>query len=137
MSPHEIRGGLDTSVVLRLLTGDPPEQTKAALTHLAETEAAGMRLVVSNVVVMECYFACQHHYGTSKKDTLKALLKLLSMPTFLTDPNLEGILKTKQLASKNPGFVDRMIHAEYTSLGVPLITFEKSARRLPETEVLS
>jgi len=47
-----------------------------------------------------------------------------------------SVLATPNLATANPGFVDRLIHAEYTAKAGSMLTFEKKAARLPSVEVL-
>jgi predicted nucleic-acid-binding protein len=136
MSPPELRAALDTSVVMRLLTGEPSDLAIAARHYMAETVAAKSQVFVSNLVVMEAYFACQHHYGMPKAAVLDGLLELLSLPTFLVHPQLISLLATPDLATAKPGFLDRLIHAEATTARIPLVTFEKKASRLPGTQVL-
>ncbi|MBO7689071.1 MAG: PIN domain-containing protein, partial [Kiritimatiellae bacterium] len=54
--------GLDTSVVLRLLTGEPPELAARALERYQQGIANGDDFAVSDVVAAETYYALQHHY---------------------------------------------------------------------------
>jgi predicted nucleic-acid-binding protein len=136
MSRPEIRAALDTSVVMRLLTGEPREHADAARRFMAETEQAGANAYVSNLVVLEAYFACQHHYGMPKEAVIAGLLTLLSMPTFVVHPQLLPLLATQGLATAKPGFLDRLIHAEASTAGLPLATFEKAAARLANTLLL-
>ena len=56
---------------------------------------------------------------------------------FLVHPDALALLAQEGIASAKPGFLDRLIHAEYAELGAPLATFEKAARKLPGTRVLS
>ncbi len=136
MSAPELRSALDTSVIMRLLTGEPLDLATAARSYMAETGQAGDKVFVSNLVVMEAYFACQHHYGMPKAAVLEGLLKLLSVPIFVVHPQLTSLLSTPDLASAKPGFLDRLIHAEATTARIPLVTFEKAASGLPNTQVL-
>jgi predicted nucleic-acid-binding protein len=136
MSSPEIRAALDTSVVMRLLTGQPQELSLLARSYMAEVEQAGAKVVVSNPVVLEAYFACQHHYGMSKNVVLAGLQRLLSMPTFVVHPQLLPLLATPGLATAKPGFLDRLIHAEAESARMPLVTFEIAAARLTNTRLL-
>ena len=136
MSNPEIRAALDTSVVMRLLTGQPLDLAHAARSYLAETESFGAKVFVSNLVVLEAYFACQHHYGMPKAAVLSGLHTLLAMPTFVVHPNLLPLLVTDGLATAKPGFLDRLIHAEASTARLPLVTFEKAAARLPGTQLL-
>ena len=136
MSSPDIRAALDTSVVMRLLTGQPQELSLLARSYMAEVEQAGAKVVVSNLVVLEAYFACQHHYGMPKDAVLAGLQRLLSMPTFVVHPQLLPMLATPGLATAKPGFLDRLIHAESESARLPLVTFEKTAARLTNTRLL-
>lgn len=136
MKIPEIRAALDTSVVVRLLTGHPHDLSLAARTFLAGMEQEGAKVFVSNLVVLEAYFACQHHYGMAKEAVLGGLHRLLSMPTFVVHPQLLPLLATEGLATAKPGFLDRLIHAEATTAQLTLITFEKAAANLPQTQVL-
>lgn len=136
MSKPKLRAALDTSVVMRLLTGQPSDLAQAARVYLAETAQSGAKVYVSNLVIMEAYFACQHHYKMPKADVLRGLLTLLSVPTFVVHPQLLTILSTEGLATAQPGFLDRLIHAEARSAHLPLATFEKAAARLADTQIL-
>jgi predicted nucleic acid-binding protein len=66
--------GIDTSVVVRVLTGEPRELALLALDYLLDREKAGDRVLVSDLVLAEAYYALQHHYGASKKEALNALV---------------------------------------------------------------
>ncbi len=136
MSQPETRAALDTSVVMRLLTGQPQDLAETARHYLAEVEQSGAKVFVSNLVVLEAYFACQHHYGMPKAAVLAGLHTLLSMPTLIVHPYLLPLLAAEGLASAKPGFLDRLIHAEVNAARLPLVTFEKAAARLQFTHQL-
>ena len=62
----------------------------------------------------------------------------------LTDEAVEGtgdapaVLETSDLATANPGFIDRVIHRNYLGSGADeLVTFEKAAAKLPKVRVLN
>ena len=137
MRTTEMGAGVDTSVLVRLLTGCPEPLAAAAKEFLFEMETAGTPVFVSNLVIAEAYFACQHHYGISKRDVLDGLLSLLSQPTFQVHQDLLELLALPGLETAKPGFLDRLIHAEYTQSGLPLVTFEKAATRLSGANILS
>jgi len=62
--------GLDASVMLRLMLGQPADQAARAVALLDELSRSGRHAVVSDLVVAEAYFALQHHYDVSKKDAV-------------------------------------------------------------------
>ena len=120
-----------------ILTGQPALLAEAAREYLAGVEESGAVVFVSNLVVSEAYFACQHHYRMPKDDVLAGLLTLLTKPTFVVQPALLELLGIDGLATAKPGFLDRLIHAEYAASGLNLVTFEKAGARLSDVLVLS
>ena len=93
--------GLDTSVVLRLLIGEPEHQARSALHHLEEARRAHKQIFVSDLVMSESYFALQHHYGVPKQTALRALRELLGSHDIIVTAQgcaLE-VLQTPRLAS--------------------------------------
>lgn len=128
--------GLDTSVVLRLLLGQPPEQTAAATLYLDELYRRGDQAVVSDLVVSETYFALQHHYQITKSAALKALAALLATGEISPTGQAGKVLTQSGLATAKPGFVDRLIHATYRENGGTMVTFEKSGQKLTGVMVL-
>ena len=72
------RYGIDTSILVRLATGDPEdgfEHCVRKLTALIERDDA--EVFASNQVIGEAYVALQHHYGVSKPDARAALASVL------------------------------------------------------------
>ena len=137
MNRADIRAGCDTSVLLRLLVGQPVAQYAAAIEFLAGIEDGGGRVLVSNLVIAEAYFACQHHYGLPKAEVIAGLRSLLLLRTFVVHPDALALLSHDGIATAKPGFLDRLIHAEYAEFGAPLVTFEKAARKLPGVRLLA
>lgn len=130
--------GLDTSVVVRLLTGEPDGLARVALRYLQAQLRAGERVLISDWVVAEVYYALQHHYEASKKETLDALRSFLETPGIEGTGEVTDVIAIPGLESAKPGFIDRVIHANYLRSGVEeVVTFEKSAVKLPAVRVLS
>ena len=132
-----MNAGLDTSVVLRLLTGMPEELARCALSEVQRRIAHGDTLAVSDLVVAEVYFALQHHYGMRKAEALELLSEFLRERGIKTLGAALAVLAMPNLAAANPGFVDRLIHAEYQRHAGEMLTFEKAAGRLPGARVLA
>ena len=66
--------GIDTSVLVRLLTGRPAEDFNYALARLTQLRATQPTpIVVSNLVVAEAYAVLQHHYRLTKEDARAVL----------------------------------------------------------------
>jgi predicted nucleic-acid-binding protein len=128
--------GLDTSVVLRLLTGEPESLAVLATRRVESRLLRGDTVLVSDLVVSEAYFALQHHYGLSKARALDVLGEFLRQSGIEAVGSAKRILGTANLAAARPGLVDRLIHAEYQQVADEMLTFEKAAARLPRARVL-
>ena len=128
--------GLDTSVVLRLLTGQPVGQATAAVAFLDTLQRRGDRPALSDLVVAEVYFALQHHYRVSKGDALTALRRLFDAGEIEAAGHAADVLAIRGLASAKPGFVDRLIHRAYVAGGGRMATFETASRKLNAVVVL-
>ena len=132
-----MKAGLDTSVIVRLLTGEPEDLAREAMRHVAERRRSGDRLLVSDLVLAETYYALQHHYGVPKKEVLATLRAFLATPEIKPTREAAEVLKTPGLESAKPGFIDRIIYRNYLGSGAEeLVTFERAARKLSAVRVL-
>ena len=129
--------GLDTSVVLRLLTGQPQELASRALARYQEGIANGDAFCVSDIVASETYYAIQHHYGKTKGEALSALKAFSSGEGISFSQNFAASINTPDIHRAKPGFVDRMLASGYREQGQITLSCEKSFRRLSDTEVIS
>ena len=93
--------------------------------------------MVSDLVIAETYFALQSSYQVPKGEAITALRDFLNSGDVEADGAAEDVLRTANLATAKPGFVDRLIHATYADQQACLITFEKAAGKLPKARMLS
>lgn len=131
-----MRIGLDTSVVLRLILGEPTGQAEAARLWITGVLKAGNTTVVSDLVIAETYHALIYHYRLNKKEALGAIFQMLISRTVMAAGQAAAVLLEDKLATATPGFVDRLIHAGYLAEGDQWATFEKGASKMPKTMVL-
>ena len=128
--------GMDTSYLLRLLTGQPEELAEKALLRYQEAVRQGDSFFVSDTVVAEAYYALQHHYGKSKDEAIEALKGISEDDSIAFSEGFHSVISIPNLATANPGFLDRVLAADYRSRGQITISCEKSFRRLPDAEVV-
>lgn len=132
-----MRYGADTSIILRVLTGQPSSLAAVVRTRLESLWLSGAILDVCDLVVSETYFALQHSYGLTKESALNALLKLSAHPGFRLSNQVVAALRTENLARAKPGFLDRVIHGTYVADDDSvMLTCEKGSRRLANVEVI-
>ncbi|GAA6756796.1 PIN domain-containing protein [Thermus thalpophilus] len=71
---------LDTSLLLRLLTGEPPELAARALEVFRGAEEGRYTLVAHPLVVAEAFYTLVSFYGAERAKAARALLDLLDRP---------------------------------------------------------
>ncbi len=127
--------GLDTSIVLRLLVGEPEEQANAAQAYLNDCCLDGIQVFISDIVVGETYHALIHHYEATKEEAINALLKLLSSPMISTSGHAVSILN--EYRGTGADLMDRLIRINFLEVAHEVITFDKDFSKLPNVTRLS
>lgn len=127
--------GIDTSILVRLLTGRPADTYAACRTALQTLiEHRGARVFASNMVIGEAYVAVQHHYGVAKEDARDGLLKVLN--SGMVSP-LHGRSVLAAIADRSgAGLLDRLIADHYRREELVTLTLDRRMSALPETERL-
>ena len=129
------RYGIDTSVLVRLITAQPPDAFADCVGKLqALVEDEGAEVFASNQVVGEAYVAAQHHYGISAGDVRAALLGALQ--SGLVAPlNGRSVLNALE-APDGPGLFDRLIADDYARAGAEVLTLDRKMAALPGVRTL-
>ena len=124
------RYGIDTSVLVRLITSLPEAEYRrcqAELTRMVEQESA--ELFASNQVIGEAYIAVQHHYGVSKGDARIALTGALT--SGLVAPlNGQPVLRALR-ETGGAGLIDRLIAEDYSRTVSETLTLDQRMAALP------
>ncbi len=129
------RFGIDTSILVRLVTGDPVdgfEHCVRKLTVLVEHDEA--EVFASNQVIGEAYIALQHHYGVSKADARAGILQVLR--SGLVAP-LNGSATLAALETDTGcGLLDRLIADDYRRADIVTLTLDRKMAALPDARRL-
>jgi predicted nucleic-acid-binding protein len=129
--------GLDTSILVRLLTCDPEAdyiQTLSALEDVLDREPQS-RLCVSNMVIAEAYAAVHYHYGVTKGDTRAALFDILQ--SGLIEPQGgRPVLDVIRAADKGAGLADRLIVNDYRNSHYVALTNDKRMAKVEGARLL-
>jgi len=121
---------LDTSVVVRYLTGDPPELAERAA-QVLDREAVAL----TPLVLAEAAYVLTKVYGVPRAAAVDALIELLQKENVaLVDLSKEAAIMALLLArpSGRVSFTDALIWAEAREKRLPVYTFD---RRFPKDEV--
>ena len=129
------RYGIDTSILVRLATGDPQTGFERCVRELAKlVEGEGARVLASNQVIGEAYMALQHHYGVTKSEARAALVNVLK--SGLVAP-LNGVPVFAALQAKaGCGLLDRLIADDYRSAGMITLTLDRKMAALDDVRRL-
>jgi predicted nucleic acid-binding protein len=124
--------GLDTSIVLRLLTGEPAPLATASWTFVSQQRSP---VTVCDLVVAEAYHALQQHYRISASDAASALRHLLSDPRIMSSGVAGQVLGAlpATLSRSDAGLMDRFIHAAYAAEGTSAATIDRGMAKLQGT----
>ena len=127
--------GIDTSILVRLATGDPEtgfQHVVRELTKLVESDNA--EVFASNQVIGEAYIALQHHYGVSRQDARLALISVLK--SGLVAP-LNGASALAAMEAKTGcGLLDRLITDDYQRAELTTLTLDRKIATLPNARRL-
>lgn len=124
------RYGIDTSILVRLLTRDPEKDFEYCISKLSSlVDDQNGEIFVSNHVIGEAYVAVQHHYGVTKADARSALIDVLQ--SGLVAP-LNGRSTIEALsATRGAGLLDRLIANDYSRAEMDTLTLDRRMASLP------
>ena len=129
------RFGIDTSVLVRLLTGEPEADFARCVRKLrALIEEEDAEILVSNQVIGEACIAVQHHYGVSRDDARDGLLDVLH--SGLVAPLNGSTVLAAMEARRGAGLLDRLIADDYARSGLAALTLDRKMSALPEARRL-
>ena len=125
------RYGIDASILVRLVTGEPVQDYDVAarqLTRMVENE--GAQLFASNIVIGEAYIALQHHYAV----TNAALRSVLT--SGLVQPMHGQAVLDALAATKGCSLLDRLIAGGYSAAELETLTLNRKMPALPRAKRL-
>ena len=126
--------GIDTSILVRLVTGDPPDAYAYCVGTVARASSSGAEVYASNQVIGEAFMAVRHHYGVTSADACAELSNTLK--SGLVTP-LNGSAVLEALASTGgPGLFDRLISNDYQRSGLETLTLDRQMASLSGAQLL-
>lgn len=121
--------GIDTSVLVRLVTAEPERDFQHCVDELRVLiEERGAEIFASNQVVGEAYIVLQHHYGISPADARSSLEDVLTSG-MVAPLNGRSVIMALE-ASGGPGVFDRLIADGYSHSGLETLTLDRQMAQL-------
>ncbi|MDO8209752.1 PIN domain-containing protein [Conexibacter sp. CPCC 206217] len=117
---------IDTNVIVRHLTGDPPEQAARATRALASAE----RLLLTDLVVAECIYVLQSFYEVPRDRVAELMRAAIAMPSIsvVDAPLLRRALEVYEHDRLDFAEAYLVAQAEATGVGA-VLTFDKAVDR--------
>lgn len=122
---------VDTNILIRHLTNDPPDQARRATTILENAE----RLILTDVVVAELVYVLESYYGHPRKKVAEAVRSLLALPSIaVADHDL--VLRAVELYEhERLDFAEAYLAAAAELSGVGVVaSFDRALDRVDDIE---
>lgn len=127
--------GIDTSILVRLVTADPEPDFQLCVNELRILiEEQDAEIFASNQVIGEAYIVLQHHYGISASDARSALVDALTSGMVAPLNGQSALLALQTLGG--PGVFDRLIADGYSHESLETLTLDRQMARLPNVHRL-
>lgn len=129
--------GLDTNVLVRLLTADEPAQLRVATRLLAAHDGEPGAFFVNDMVLVELVWVLGRLYGFGRNEALMAVKSLLDSGAFEFEDR-ERLDRTVELCSAQArDFADTMIALKNAALACEFTaSFDRAMRGLPGVQLL-
>jgi len=129
--------GIDTNVLVRLLTQDDPVQAEAAHRRLGPLDAVAESVLLNDIVLVETLWVLRRLYGHDRQTQIDVLGHLLSALTFCFENRDVVTQAARHFADSTADFSDCLIAAKNASLGCDVTaTFDHAMAKLPGVELL-
>jgi predicted nucleic acid-binding protein len=118
---------VDTDVLIRHLTGDPPAMAERATAVLASSE----RLLLADLVAAECVYVLESFYEVARRDVASLLRAAIALPSIETlDPEL--LLRALAVYELDRlDFAEAYLVAQAETSGVgAVVSFDRSIDRV-------
>ena len=118
---------VDTNVLIRHLTGDPPEMAARATALLA----AGEELLLADLIVAECVYVLESFYEVPRARVAELMRAAIALPSIrVTDePSLLRALEVYELERLDFAEAYLVAQAEATGVGA-IASFDRSIDRV-------
>ena len=126
------RACVDTNVVLRFLTGDPPEMAAQARVLFAGVERGELALMIDEIVMAEAVWVLHSFYHYASADIARVGQELLSHPGIEANDKPGLLVALYVFAQENIDFADALLAVHMQRRGVAdIFSSDSHFDRLP------
>ena len=121
---------VDANVMLRLLTGDPPDLAQRSRRLAERAERGEVTLRISSIVVAEIVWVLSSFYRYSRTQIAEVLIPLLTTEGILLEEAEQVIAALDRMATANVDFIDAFLAEIARREGGSVVSFDRDFRRL-------
>jgi predicted nucleic acid-binding protein len=126
------RAFVDANVILRFLTGDPPEMAARATALFKAVERGEVTLLLDDIVLAEVVWVLHSYYGHPPTEISRALRDLIAHDGVEAKDKAAVIEALRLFADKNVDFADALTAVHMAGEGVAeIFSFDVHFDRLP------
>jgi len=120
----------DANILLRFLTGEPPEMSSRSERLLQRARGGEILLKVRPVVVAETVWVLQSYYGHSRKDIVSVLVPLLTEHGLKVEGSSVVIRALESMSKNSVDFADALLAESARSRSEGVTSFNRDFRKL-------
>jgi len=121
---------VDANVLLRLLTGEPPDFAQRSLRLAERAERGEVTLRLSPIVVAEIVWVLNSFYRYSRSQIAEVLLPLVTTEGIVLDEADQVIAALNKMATANVDFLDAFLAEVARRECGTIVSFDRDFRRL-------
>ncbi|MCL5290237.1 MAG: type II toxin-antitoxin system VapC family toxin [Firmicutes bacterium] len=127
---------IDANVILRFITGDPPEMAEKVLELMPRIENGEMALRLSHIVVAEVVWVLSSFYKYSKKEIAETMITFINADGIYPDNPTLLIQALKDMDDYNVDFADAYLAALARTHLEAVCSFDNDFKKLNVNLVL-
>ncbi len=120
---------IDTNYIIRFLTMEPMEHYEKAKELFYRVAKREVEVIISEGIIMECYFVLLKFYKWDKERIINKLEKILKMKNVLCNEKYIILQVLDILRVKNIDFIDALLCAKNKALGYEILSFDKDIEK--------
>lgn len=121
---------VDANVVVRFITGDPPDFAERAHALVARASEGDLEIRIAVLIVGEIVWVLDSFDGHSRRDIAEKVGGFLSLPGVSADDGPDVTRALLTMADKNVSFVDAYLAQLSERTSIPVASFDRDMRRL-------
>lgn len=122
---------VDTNVLLRFFTGDPPDMAARARGLIARADCGEIALIIPVVVLAETFFTLESFYKLKRVDIACKLIAFLESRGIVASESEVVVAALTLIKTRKAHFVDAYLAARAASEGVPINSFDRNFDKFP------